>query len=279
MDISSQPCRGSRQAGQTVPPPYGRRILRWGYDFLVSLALWTYFTAGFVGLFAPFYFIAAVFARDREITFQLLNHYFYKGFFILLKMLVPGVRWSLDDRLRALGGSVVVCNHRSYLDPLLLISIFRRHKTIVKYQLFRVPLFCWMLKAAGYMPSSARGTLSELMLKQTETLPGYLAAGGVLFVFPEGTRSRDGSLGTFNPGAFKLARRCRVPIQVLYIHHTEKLFRPGRFLFNTAMGQCPQVKLLAEIRPDRYVNSPLSDLVGKVRELMLSECACHQPDD
>jgi len=255
-----------------MPRSFFYRILRWGYDFLATLTLWTYFTVGFVGLFSPFYLAATVLAKDREIAFQHLNHYFYKGFFVLLKVLVPNGRWSVDEGIGAMHGSVVVCNHRSYLDPLLLISIFKQHKTIVKHQLFRLPLFGWMLKAAGYMPSSARGRLSALMLRQTEALPGYLASGGILFVFPEGTRSRDGALAAFNQGAFKLARRCRVPIQVLYIHNTEKLFRPGRFLFNTAIRQTMRVKLLTEIRPDHYAGWSLSELLEKVHESMSSEC-------
>ena len=62
-----------------------------------------------------------------------------------------------------------------------------------------------------------RDDISQMMIEQMETMPNYLASGGNLFVFPEGTRSRDGKLGALNNGAFKIARLCRAPIYVLQI--------------------------------------------------------------
>jgi 1-acyl-sn-glycerol-3-phosphate acyltransferase len=273
----SPPRGGSPAADRRLPSSPLSRILRWAYDLVVTLALWGYFTIGFAVLFSPFYLAAAVFARNRQIAFQRLNHYFYRGFFLVLKALVPGITWSVDDRIAGLAGAVVVCNHRSYLDPLLLISLFRRHKTIVKHRLFGIPLFGWMLKSAGYIPSNARGALAEPMLGQIQALPAYLKHGGVLFVFPEGTRSRDGKLGAFTSGAFKLARRCGVPIAVLVVHHTEKLFRPGKFLFNTALRQGPRVRHLTTIAPDQYADWPLPELMDRVRQIMRSDEDHHGP--
>ncbi len=274
----SPPCDESRTPAQNPSAARLRRALRWGYDLAVTLALWGYFTLGFVVLFSPLYLGATVFSRDREIAFQRLNHYFYRGFFRLLKVLVPGIAWSVDRRIADIAGAVVVCNHRSYLDPLLLISLFPRHKTIVKHRLFGIPLFGRMLKSAGYIPSNARGALAESMLGQIQALPGYLQKGGVLFVFPEGTRSRDGNLGQFNPGAFKLARRCGVPLAVLAARRTEKLFRPGKFLFNTALRQGPQVRHLATLAPEPYADRPLSEQMDRVRRILLADEARSGPE-
>lgn len=52
-------------------------------------------------------------------------------------------------------------------------------------------------------------------------------------MFPEGRRSRDGALGHFQKGAFSIAALNRVPVEVLYINNTDKLFVPGKFFFNT----------------------------------------------
>ncbi len=267
----SPPCDGPRTPARN--PAAGRlgRALRRGYDLAVTLAMWGYFTVGFVALFSPLYLAAAVFSRDREIAFQRLNHYFYRGFFRLLRVLAPGIAWSVDERIADIAGAVVVCNHRSYLDPLLLISLFPRHKTIVKHRLFGIPIFGRMLRSAGYIPSNARGALAESMLGQIQSLPEYLRGGGVLFVFPEGTRSRDGRLGAFNPGAFKLARRCGAPLAVLSVRRTDKLFRPGKFRFNTALRRGPEVRLLATIAANRYAGRPLSELTDRVRRILLAD--------
>jgi 1-acyl-sn-glycerol-3-phosphate acyltransferase len=162
-----------------------------------------------------------------------------------------------------------VCNHLSYLDPLLLISLFPRHKTIVKSTFFSVPIFGWMLKQSGYLPSTSEGRLSELMIERIDTMDGYLGSGGNLFIFPEGTRSRNGVISRLNKGAFKIAKLCRSPIQVLYIRNTNKLFTPGKFLFNTMVSNTITVETITGIEPD-YQSDRFSiyELMSKVRSLL-----------
>ena len=202
-------------------------------DLIVTLLLWVYFTLGFIVFFSPFYLAAYLFSENCEYSFQHLNHNFCKGFFFLIRVLIPGQKWHIADEIKSIRSSVIVCNHLSYLDPLLMISLYPRHKTIVKSTFFRVPIFGWMLKQSGYIPSTSEGKLSELMLERIDAMDDFLASGGNLFIFPEGTRSRDGAIGRLNKGAFKIARLCRTPIKVLYITNTNKLFTPGRLLFNT----------------------------------------------
>nr|MDJ0624521.1 lysophospholipid acyltransferase family protein [Desulfocapsaceae bacterium] len=94
-----------------------------------------------------------------------------------------------------------------------------------------------------------------MMIAQMETMSEYLQAGGNLFVFPEGTRSRDGRLGQMNKGAFKIARICQAPIYVLQVRNTDKLFTPGKFLFKTRRENNITLKILERIEPD-YQNNP-----------------------
>ncbi len=225
----------------------GQRRFQTAIDFIITLALWTYFTAGFVLLFAPFYLLAGIFARNREQVFQQLNSRFYRGFFALARRLMPGHRWQIQPEVRAIRSSIVVCNHRSYLDSILLISQYDRHNTIVKSRLFDIPLFGKMLQWSGYIPSSAEGRFAEMMIRRIESMDAFLAAGGNLIVFPEGTRSRDGRIGPLNPGAFKIARRCRAPIKVLYVTHTDRMFRRGRFAFDTRGPNTIRLELLGEV--------------------------------
>lgn len=119
-------------------------------DGALTCVLWGYFTVGFVVAFAPRYVWAAATrprGPNRELAFQRLNHRFCRGFFTLARWIMPGYGWRIDPQLEALRGAVIVCNHRSYLDPLMLIALYARHKTIVKTRLLAIPIFGRMLAA------------------------------------------------------------------------------------------------------------------------------------
>ena len=249
--------------------PSLNRYLKPVSDLVVTLLLWSYFTLGFIVFFSPLYLAAYLFSDNREYAFQRLNHYFYKGFFFLVRIPIPGQRWHIADDIKSIQSSVIVCNHLSYLDPLLLISLFARHKTIVKSTFFSVPIFGWMLKQSGYIPSTSEGRLAELMIERIDAMESYLASGGNLFIFPEGTRSRDGAIGRLNTGAFKIARLCRTPIKVLHIRNTNNLFTPGKFLFNTFVSNIITVEHIAGIEPD-YQSDHFSipKLISQVQSLL-----------
>lgn len=240
-------------------------------DLGATLLVWGYFTLGFLAVFSPFYLITALMPGHTAIRHQYLNHIFYQGFFALCRILMPRQRWEIDPKARNIRASVVVCNHISYMDPLLLISLFRRHTTLVKARLFRIPVFGQMLRLAGYIPASSDADMAGLMLERLETLCADLEKGANLVVFPEGTRSRDGHIGPFNTGAFKIARRCRRPIQILLIRNTRNLFMPGRFLFNTWPKNTISIQWVGGIMP--AYDAPdfsVSRLAHAVREKMMA---------
>jgi 1-acyl-sn-glycerol-3-phosphate acyltransferase len=239
------------------------------YDVAVTLLLWSYYSVGFILFFAPFYLAAYFFSHDREASFQRLNHRFYRGFFFLLRLLVPWNKWRIQEEVLRIRSSVIVCNHVSYLDPILMIALFEKHKTIVKARFFRMPIFRKVVELSGYLPSSSSGETTNVMIQRLEEMDAYLKSGGNLFVFPEGTRSRDGTVGRLNKGAFKIARFCRRPIQVLSIRNTDKLFQPGKFLFHTCVSNTVSVQLLAAIEPDyQSVDFSISRLTSQVRSLL-----------
>ena len=238
-------------------------------DLIITLLLWAYYTIGFVIFFAPFYLLAYLFAGDTARSYQRLNSLFYRIFFKMVRVLIPACRWEIGPDVRKIRSSVVVSNHISYLDPILLISLFPQHTTIAKERLFHIPIYGRMLTLSGYLPSAATDKLAELMLRRMDTLPGFLDSGGNLIVFPEGTRGRDGRISRLNKGAFKIARLCRAPVKVLFISNTDKLFKPGRFLFDTRRRNTIRVEVLAEIKPD-YDTGPFSasQLMETVHDLL-----------
>jgi len=241
-------------------------------DLWVTLLLWCYFTVGFVLLFSPFYLAAVLFSASRESAFQKLNHQFYNGFFRLMHRLIPGFALAIPDEVRRLRSVVIVCNHQSYLDPLLLVSLFPRHKTIVKHRFFSVPVFGWFLKQSGYIPSRTDGPLAMHALRCVEKMGDFLAGGGNLFVFPEGTRATGGPVAPLRKGAFSIARRCRADIAVLYLENTSALFTPGRFLFNTEHRVSLNIRLVDILHPDYDApNFKLRDVIESITSMFARE--------
>ncbi|MCB2168084.1 MAG: 1-acyl-sn-glycerol-3-phosphate acyltransferase [Deltaproteobacteria bacterium] len=221
-----------------------QRFLR---DLAVTLLLWLYFTLGFVAFFLPFYLGAFFLKSSPEGAFQKLNHYFYRSFFQLLRLLMPELTIRIDPALRRLRGAVVVSNHHSYLDPLMFQSTFARQTTIVKSTFFRVPIFGWLIKNAGYMPASAEGPFGDLMLQRMATLRAFFSSGGVMFVFPEGTRRPGRPIGALHEGAFKIARRCQVPLAIVRLRNTERIFTPGQLFFHTTDPVTIEIDLVHRI--------------------------------
>jgi 1-acyl-sn-glycerol-3-phosphate acyltransferase len=238
-------------------------------DFIVTVILWVYYILGFLLFFSPFY-LYTLFSSGGEAAFQKWNHRLHRSFFALLRTLVPGVKWYISEDVRALRSSVIIANHRSFLDPILFVSLFERQKTIVKSDYFKFPVFGWILRRSGYIPSLAEGLFSANMIDQIKAMQEYLAAGGNLFIFPEGTRSRDGRIGLFDKGAFKIARLCQAsPIRVVLIRNTNRLFPPDRFLFNTHDEALIEVAMAGSLDPDyRSEAFSLPALMDEARALM-----------
>jgi 1-acyl-sn-glycerol-3-phosphate acyltransferase len=235
-------------------------------EIVMTLCLWGYFLGAFWSVFFLFYLGALIFCRNRRKAIQRLNHLYFRGFFFLLRRVAPKQKWQIDDRVRRIRSSVVVSNHLSYLDPVLLVALFYRFTTIAKDRLFTKFIFGRILALSGFLPSSWQGRQTGLLLDSWETLPSQLAEGANLLVFPEGTRNRSGAVGKFQKGIFKIARFYRAPINVIAIRNTNKLFEPGKFVFNTCEPNTISIEFVEAIHP-KYDDPDFSvqDLISQVR--------------
>jgi len=161
----------------------------------------------------------------------------------------------------------------SFLDPILLVSLFPRHKTVVKSTFFGYPFFSWVLKVSGYLPSSPGEEHVEHMIRNLETLQDFLSSGGNLFIFPEGTRSRNGKLGPFEKGAFTIARNCHAPIQVIRIRNSHHFFPTGTLLFNATDKIRVTVERIGTLTPESI------DKAGSLSKLIETARACYQAQE
>jgi 1-acyl-sn-glycerol-3-phosphate acyltransferase len=122
-------------------------------------------------------------------------------------------RWPEGD-----AAHVVVANHQSLLDTFVLCNLPREMKWVAKRELFAIPLFGWGLSLAGDICLERGDTASALAVLRKARR--YLATGMNVMIFPEGTRSADGALLPFKPGAFKLAVETGAPVLPIAISGT-----------------------------------------------------------
>jgi len=107
--------------------------------------------------------------------------------------------------------SIIVANHSSFLDILLMIMMNPKVVIMVKKWVYNSPVFGLFIRYAGY-PFIEEGTDSNL-----EFLKDRIANGYSIMIFPEGTRSDDGKIKRFHKGAFYLAQELNVDIQPILI--------------------------------------------------------------
>lgn len=111
---------------------------------------------------------------------------------------------------------VYVANHSSYLDIFVFAYLFRRIKYVSKAEIFKIPIVGWAMQMAGNIAlvrASARGQMQAY-----RQMVSVIRNGLSLVVFPEGTRSANGIMRRFKPGAFRAAKQNHVdviPITIL----------------------------------------------------------------
>jgi glycerol-3-phosphate dehydrogenase (NAD(P)+) len=129
------------------------------------------------------------------------------------------------EHIPAEGPVILAANHRSFLDPFVIGTLARRPMYYVaKKELFRQRLTAWFLNSLGAFPVD-RGAGDNEMLETARTI---LARGDALLIFPEGTRTRPGSLGRAKRGVGRLALESGAPVVPVAVIGTEAVRRGWR---------------------------------------------------
>ena len=141
---------------------------------------------------------------------------------------VAGVKVQVEwkEPLQPGQAYVFMANHESSVDIWsLLVAIPLRFRMIAKKQLLRIPLFGWAMWAGRFIfidrvnAVAARRSIDEAKRR--------IRGGDSVLIFPEGTRSRDGSLGPFKKGGFHLAIDSGVPVVPVALHGTGRAMPRG----------------------------------------------------
>ena len=132
------------------------------------------------------------------------------------------------ERIPTEGGGLILSNHQSYLDPLLIgLPMQRPVSYIARDSLFRVPIIGWILRKTYVMPINRDAAGTESVREAVRRMQ----AGYLVGVFPEGTRSTDGELGEIKPGFVALARRSNLPILPVGIAGAYRVMPKGGLRF------------------------------------------------
>lgn len=113
------------------------------------------------------------------------------------------------ERVAREGGGLILVNHQSFLDPLLVgIPLQRPVSFLARDTLFPIPFVGWVLRNTYVMPIN-RDSASTTSIRQAI---GRVNDGFLVGIFPEGTRCVDGEVGEFKPGFISLIRRIKQPV-------------------------------------------------------------------
>ncbi len=118
------------------------------------------------------------------------------------------------------GGYIIAANHQSYVDPPLIAAVIRaKFSFMAKDELFhKNPFFTFIIKACGAFPV-VRGAGDDAPIRTAEE---KLAEGRVFVIFPEGTRSKDGTIGRVKSGIAVIAGQSGAPVLPVCIRYGEK---------------------------------------------------------
>lgn len=151
---------------------------------------------------------------------------------------------------------VMVANHQSMADIVMLFQTRMQFKWIAKDSLFRVPFLGWCMSLAKHIRLK-RTNLSSIRKAYREA-SNWIDNGVSVMFFPEGTRSETGVLGDFRNGAFKLAQKKKVAVLPIAIQGTGGAISKGKWTFNTS--RTIRMTVLPALEPDSFQ--------GNVRSLM-----------
>jgi 1-acyl-sn-glycerol-3-phosphate acyltransferase len=130
------------------------------------------------------------------------------------------------ENIPAAGNFVLICNHQSHFDSLVLFSQIERHmRFVAKAELFKIPLFGFALQAAGNIKVSRDGSEKDREAI-THAIEAVRERVSIIF-FPEGTRSEDGVLRGFKKGASILAIQAQVPLIPVAVAGTVDILPKG----------------------------------------------------
>ena len=231
---------------------------------LLSILIWIFAALMTIGVFLGV-LILSLYPFDPKKRFSHALGYWWaeaiSGVNPFWKMYVRGVK-NFDPQR----SYVVVANHQSMGDIVILYKMHRQFKWVAKESLFAVPIFGWCMSGMKYI-KLARGEFSSIKDTYSQAATWLEKDISVLF-FPEGTRSITGEVGAFKNGAFKLAIKEQKPILPVAISGTRNILPKGSWIFKNKV--ICELKVLPAIETTGYSEEDFNLLRDKTRDEILA---------
>ena len=204
-----------------------------------SIAYWAFICLCCVPFFAValvLFVVTLPFDRRRVVLH--LYSCFWAAFYLYCNPI-----WRLRvvgrEKLPWRGPAVIVANHASLIDILVLFALYRPFKWVSKASNFRLPFIGWNMTLNDYVPL-VRGSKESIVKMMTECRR-HLAQGSPVLIFPEGTRTRDGELQAFKDGAFRLVVEAGCPVIPVAGHATGDCLPKHGFVLRQRMRAVVEV--------------------------------------
>jgi 1-acyl-sn-glycerol-3-phosphate acyltransferase len=236
-----------------------RRVLSalfWGFIILSSLVLFP--------IAILLWLVTAPFDRRRAVL-----HQFTCFWASLYTWFNPAWRVTIQGREHVRRGTVyvMVANHQSLLDILVLFRLFAHFKWVSKIELFKIPCIGWNMSLNRYV-KLRRGD-AESIARMMRTCEERIAEGSSIMMFPEGTRSPDGRLKPFKHGAFTLAQRAGVPLLPIVVEGTANALPKRGFVLQGR--HAIRVRILPEVPHARFATQSVGALTDEMHALFAAE--------
>jgi 1-acyl-sn-glycerol-3-phosphate acyltransferase len=127
----------------------------------------------------------------------------------LYRLRIRGIEEHVPDE----GPALLVCNHVSYMDALILAgAIPRPVRFVMHHRIFAIPGLNWIFRTARAIPIASSREDPALMQRAFDEIDAALANGELVGIFPEGALTQDGDIAPFKSGVEKVLERRPVPV-------------------------------------------------------------------
>ena len=149
------------------------------------------------------------------------------------------------ERIPQEGPAILVCNHVSYVDALVISAACRRPiRWVMDHHIFKVPVLSFFFRTARAIPIAPAKEDPELLERAYERIAGELSAGELVGLFPEGRLTTDGEMNEFRGGVMRVLEKAPVPVVPMALSGLwQSLFARNRDKLRHALRLFPRIRL------------------------------------
>jgi 1-acyl-sn-glycerol-3-phosphate acyltransferase len=149
------------------------------------------------------------------------------------------------ERIPDEGAAVVVCNHVSYVDAMVISAACRRPiRWVMHHEIFRIPVLSFVFRTAKAIPIAPAHEDAAMLEQAYEAIARELADGQLVGIFPEGKLTADGEMNEFRSGIAKILERTPVPVIPMALSGLwQSLFTRNRARLRHATKLFPRLRL------------------------------------